>query len=73
MLTATLPSPVTHFIAHPLHRNFTRDHSVQDSLEYALTWNQSAIQMEDMAIAGAAKMMKQNAEYKDVPAVKSKL
>ena len=46
---------------------------MQDSLEYALTWNQSAIQMEDMAIAGAAKMMKQNAEYKDVPAVKSKL
>ena len=54
--------------------NYSRDHTVQDSLEYALTWNQAAVQSDDMATAGAAKMMKAQADFPALPAPrKSKL
>merc|ERR1712072_1422339 len=53
--------------------NYTRDHTVQDSLEYALTWNQSAIQTQDMLKAAMAKMSKKLAEYDNLPPPKSKL
>lgn len=53
--------------------NYSRDHTVHDSLEYALTWNQSAIQTQDMMKAAMAKMSKQLAEYENLPPSKAKL
>ena len=34
--------------------NWSRDHSVGDSLRYGLTWNAAMIQGGDMGVAGAA-------------------
>lgn len=43
--------------------NFARDHSVQDSLDYVLTWNASMIQSEDLLKAMAASMQKKKPEF----------
>ena len=54
--------------------NYSRDHSVQDSLDYALTWNQSAIQTGDMALAAMAKLTREGPpKFDDLPGDKSKL
>lgn len=47
--------------------NYSRDHSVRDSLDYALTWNQSAIQSKDMGIAAGAKMTKSVGQFRPLP------
>lgn len=38
--------------------NYARDHSVQDSLDYVMTWNASMIQSEDLLKAMSAAMQK---------------
>lgn len=43
--------------------NYARDHTVQDSLDYVLTWNASAIQSEDLMKAMQASMQKKKAEF----------
>jgi delta(3,5)-delta(2,4)-dienoyl-CoA isomerase len=43
--------------------NFSRDHSVGDSLDYVVTWNASMIQTEDMAKAMSASMQKKKATF----------
>jgi len=43
--------------------NFTRDHSVQDGLEYIATWNAAMLQAPDMAAAAAASMKKKTATF----------
>ena len=54
--------------------NYSRDHSVQDSLEFAITWNQSALQTGDMALAAMAKLKRDGPpQYSNLPEVKSKL
>ena len=54
--------------------NYSRDHSVQDSLVFALAWNQSAIQTGDMAIAAMTKLTNGKIpEFDDLPDTRSKL
>lgn len=43
--------------------NFTRDHSVQDGLEYIATWNAAMLQAPDMAVAAAASLKKKTAAF----------
>lgn len=47
--------------------NYTRDHTVDDSLKFGITWNASMIQSSDMKIAGAAFAMKQQPTFPDLP------
>ncbi|MEH6566506.1 MAG: crotonase/enoyl-CoA hydratase family protein [Halopseudomonas sp.] len=44
---------------------FSRDHSVEDGLNYIATWNAAMLQSEDMKIAMAAHMSKQTPEFAD--------
>jgi len=44
---------------------FSRDHSVEDGLNYIATWNAAMLQSEDMQIAMAAHMSKQTPEFAD--------
>jgi enoyl-CoA hydratase len=55
--------------------NFTRDHSVQDSLRFGLTWNAAMLQSPDVKAAGVAFITKQKPVFGDPPPVfaKSKL
>jgi len=39
--------------------NYSRDHSVDESLEYVLTWNSAMLQTEDIAKAVQAGMLKE--------------
>jgi len=65
-------SPVaTHGIKRFL--NYTRDHTVADSLEYAITWNLSMLQGSDMMTAAGAMMQKKKPEFPDLPYRLSKL
>ena len=50
--------------------NYTRDHSVPESLEYAITWNMSMLQGVDLATATASMMQKSVPEYENLPATK---
>mmetsp|Transcript_91698 Transcript_91698/g.268365 ORF Transcript_91698/g.268365 Transcript_91698/m.268365 type:complete len:285 (-) Transcript_91698:89-943(-) len=43
--------------------NFTRDHSVQDGLEYIATWNAAMLQAPDMAIAAASSLRKKTPAF----------
>jgi len=52
--------------------NFTRDHSVDDSLKYSLTWNASMIQTSDIKEAGKAFMMKTKPKFENPPSVVQK-
>uniref|UniRef100_A0A914DWN4 Delta(3,5)-Delta(2,4)-dienoyl-CoA isomerase, mitochondrial n=1 Tax=Acrobeloides nanus TaxID=290746 RepID=A0A914DWN4_9BILA len=45
--------------------NYARNHSVEDSLEWIITWNQSQLQTEDLIINAMAKQAKQLPEFKD--------
>jgi len=47
--------------------NYSRDHSVDESLEYAITWNQCMLQTRDMPTAAMALMSKQPAVFPDLP------
>lgn len=53
--------------------NFARDHSVQDSLDYAITWNMSMLQGTDLMTATAAMVQKSVPEYENLPSKQSKL
>eukprot|EP00928_Gymnodinium_smaydae_P034752 TRINITY_DN24562_c0_g1_i1.p1 TRINITY_DN24562_c0_g1~~TRINITY_DN24562_c0_g1_i1.p1 ORF type:complete len:275 (-),score=47.83 TRINITY_DN24562_c0_g1_i1:89-913(-) len=43
--------------------NFARDHTVQDSLDYVLTWNSAMIQGEDLMKAMMSAMQKKKPEF----------
>lgn len=43
--------------------NYSRDHSIADSFEYAATWNSARLQTEDIAKAVMANMTKSQAEF----------
>lgn len=45
--------------------NYTRDHSVRDSLEYIANWNAAMLLSEDLFIAFQAKLSGKKAEYRD--------
>ena len=47
--------------------NYTRDNSVKDSLEYAITWNMSMLQGSDLAIATVSIVQKCLPEYENLP------
>jgi len=58
-------SPVaTHGIKTLL--NYTRDHTVEDSRRFAITWNAAMIQTRDTAIAGKAMMTKEEAKFENL-------
>ena len=50
--------------------NFTRDHSVADSLNYIATWQAGMFQPQDMAAAFEAQMNKEDPEFDDLPRVR---
>ncbi len=50
--------------------NFTRDHSVADSLNYIATWQAGMFQPQDMAETFRAKMDKETPEFDDLPRVR---
>lgn len=47
--------------------NYSRDHPVDESLNYAITWNMAMLQGTDMKAAAGALMMKQKATFPDLP------
>jgi len=53
--------------------NFSRDHTVEDSLRFALTWNMAMLQGGDVKLAAAGLMMKQTPKFPDLPDARSKL
>mmetsp|Transcript_6481 Transcript_6481/g.13346 ORF Transcript_6481/g.13346 Transcript_6481/m.13346 type:complete len:292 (-) Transcript_6481:97-972(-) len=54
--------------------NYARDHSVEESLDYAITWNMSMLQSADLMKAGAAMMAKQTPTFSNLSgAPRSKL
>lgn len=50
--------------------NFTRDHSVADSLNYIATWQAGMFQPKDMAETFRAKMDKDDPQFDDLPTVR---
>jgi len=46
--------------------NYTRDHTVADSLNYVATWNAATLLTEDMKVAITAQMAKTEASFDDV-------
>lgn len=44
---------------------YTRDHSVEDGLNYIATWNAAMLLSEDLSTALQAAMMKQKPEFRD--------
>merc|ERR1712232_263277 len=58
----SMKSPVaTHGIKTLL--NFSRDHTVEDSRRFAITWNSAMFQSKDVAVAGVAMMKKEQAKF----------
>lgn len=51
--------------------NYSRDHSVSDSLEYAITWNMGMLQGADLAMATASMVQKSVPEFDNLPSVPS--
>lgn len=50
--------------------NYSRDHGVEDSLDYAITWNMAMLQGKDVQTSAAAKLMKKTPVYLNLPAAK---
>lgn len=46
--------------------NYSRDHPVDDSINFIRTWNQSQLQCEDLLRAGTAALNKQQCKFDDV-------
>ena len=46
---------------------------MDDSLEYAITWNASALQGQDLGLAAAAMLQKEKPVFEDLPVPKAKL
>lgn len=49
--------------------NYSRDHNVEDSLSYAITWNMAMLQGSDVKKAAAGMIMKQSPEFENLPKV----
>ncbi|CAE7448458.1 Ech1 [Symbiodinium sp. CCMP2456] len=47
--------------------NYARDHSVEESLDYAITWNMSMLQGSDMAVAAASMLQKSSPSFGNLP------
>ena len=47
--------------------NYSRDHTVRESLDYAITWNAAMLQTKDMVLAGAALMTKDTPTFDNLP------
>lgn len=47
--------------------NYSRDHTVKESLDYAITWNAAMLQTQDMMLAGAALMTKETPTFANLP------
>ena len=47
--------------------NYARDHSLEDSLAFSLTWNAAMIQTQDTTRAGMAFVTKTDAVFPDAP------
>merc|ERR1712032_607591 len=63
--TIASKSPVaTHGIKTVL--NFTRDHTVEDSRKYVITWNSAMMQTKDVAKAGVAFVRKEEPKFDDL-------
>ena len=50
--------------------NYTRDHSVSDSLQYMATWQTGMFQPTDLIESFGARMEKRDPEYDDLPEIK---
>ncbi|MGY9025638.1 MAG: crotonase/enoyl-CoA hydratase family protein [Candidatus Pelagibacterales bacterium] len=46
--------------------NYSRDHSIQDGLNFVSLWNAAMLHPEDVTIAAMAKMQKKKPVYKDI-------
>jgi len=46
--------------------NYSRDHSIEDSINFILTWNQSQLLSEDLILSVTAALTKQKANFKNV-------
>lgn len=53
--------------------NFSRDHTVEDSLRFSLTWNMAMLQGGDVKLAAAGLLMRQTPKFPDLPDARSKL
>merc|ERR1711924_126464 len=53
--------------------NYSRDHSVDESLEHAITWNMGALQSDDLKIAAMGMIQKQVPVFPDLPTVEPHL
>ena len=49
--------------------NYTRDHSVSESLDYAITWNMGMLQGVDLPTATASMVQKSVPEFDNLPSV----
>jgi len=47
--------------------NYSRDHTVDESLEYAITWNMGMLQGRDLMKAGIALATKKEATFENLP------
>merc|ERR1712232_1059556 len=47
--------------------NFSRDHSVEDSMRFGLTWNAGMIQSKDVKSAAMGFIQKQEATFPNAP------
>jgi len=47
--------------------NYTRDHTVDDSLDYAITWNQGMLQSREVAASAMALMSRKTVKFPDLP------
>lgn len=49
--------------------NYSRDHTVDESLEFAITWNQGMLQSRDVAASAMAHMTKQPGKFEPLPSL----
>ena len=47
--------------------NYSRDHTVAESLDYSITWNAAMLQTHDMLMAGAALLKKETPKFPNLP------
>lgn len=52
--------------------NYGRDHTVEESLEYAITWNAAMLQTADMQAAAAAQLSRQPPSFPDLPDLRAR-
>ena len=53
--------------------NYTRDHSVEDSLRYMATWQTGMFQPADLVESFAARMENRDPKYDDLPPLQTGL